>query len=137
VSLFVDTSAWYAAADQGDVDNVRACEVLGAGEPLVTTDHVLVETWLLIRHRLHRAAAERFWEGLRRGVATIECITAVDLEVAWSIGEAYPDQDFSIADRTSFAVMERLGIRRVASLDDDFAVYRYGRDRKHAFTVVR
>ncbi|MFW5924763.1 MAG: type II toxin-antitoxin system VapC family toxin [Myxococcota bacterium] len=137
MSLFVDTSAWYAAADGGDADNARACEVLGAGEPLVATDHVLVETWLLIRHRLHRGAAERFWEGLRRGVATIECITAADLEVAWAIGEAYPDKHFSIADRTSFAVMERLGIHRVASFDDDFAVYRFGRDRKQAFTVVR
>jgi uncharacterized protein len=137
VSLFVDTSAWYAAADQGDTNNHRAQAVLSAGEPLVTTDHVLLETWLLLRHRLHRAAAERFWEGLRMGVATIECVTAADLEAAWAIGEAFPDQDFSIADRSSFAVMERLGIHRVASFDEDFAVYRFGRDRKRAFAVLR
>jgi len=33
----------------------------------------------------------------------------------------------------SFAVMERLGLTRAASFDDDFAVYRYGRNRDRAF----
>jgi predicted nucleic acid-binding protein len=40
-------------------------------------------------------------------------------------------------DRTSFAVMERLGIIRAASFDADFAVYRYGRKRDRAFEVLR
>jgi uncharacterized protein len=97
----------------------------------------LVETWLLLRRRLHRHAAEQFWEGLRRGVAVIEPVSAADLEGAWAIGQAFPDQDFSLIDRTSFAVMERLGLHRVASFDDDFAVYRFGRDRRGAFTVLR
>lgn len=137
MSIFVDTSAWYAAADEADVSNERARSILSAGEALVTTDHVLVETWLLLRHRIRRQAAEKFWEGLRAGVATIELVLAADLEAAWAIGEAFPDQDFSIADRTSFAVMERLGVHRAASFDDDFAVYRFGRDRKKAFTILR
>lgn len=137
MSLLVDTSAWYAAADAGDRSNARGREILSSGERLVTTDHVLLETWLLLRHRLRREAAERFWEGLRRGAATIEVVTAADLEVAWTIGRDFPDQDFSIADRTTFAVMQRLGIQRVATFDDDFAVFRYGKNRKHAFEVVR
>jgi predicted nucleic acid-binding protein len=137
MSLFVDTSAWYAAADRGDRSNSRAVDVLSQGERLVTTDHVLVETWLLLRHRLHREAAERHWEGLRSGVATIEAVTSADLEAAWSIGEAFPDQDFSIVDRTSFAVMQRLGILRVATFDSDFAVYRFGRNRDRSFEVLR
>ena len=33
--------------------------------------------------------------------------------------------------------MRRLGLERVASLDDDFAIYRFGPNRKRAFTVVR
>jgi len=137
MSLFVDTSVWYAAADAGDVGNGRAREVLSRGDRLVTTDHVLVETWLLLRHRVHRQAAERFWEGLRAGVAAVESVTSADLEGAWAIGEAFSDQEFSIVDRTSFAVMERLGIRRAASFDHDFSIYRFGRGRRHAFTVVR
>lgn len=137
MSLFVDTSAWYAAADVADRHNDRARAVLSRGDRLVTTDHVLVETWLLVRNRLGRRAAERFWEGLRSGVATIEPVVAADLEAAWSMRDSFPDQDFSIVDRTSFAVMQRLGVWRAASFDDDFAVFRFGPDRSRAFEVVR
>ena len=137
MSVFVDTSAWYAAADSADASNAQAKAILGAGEPLVTSDHVLVETWTLLRHRIHRAAAERFWTALRGGVAAIEPIGAADLEAAWQIGASFPDQDFSMVDRTSFAVMQRLGIERAASFDDDFAIFRFGPNRRRAFIVVR
>lgn len=49
----------------------------------------------------------------------------------------FPDQDFSLVNRTSFAAMERLGIERVASLDEDFLVFRYGARKEKAFGVVR
>lgn len=138
MSLFVDTSVWYAAADTGDRSNERARKILSeAGDTLLTTDHVLLETWFLLRHRIHREAAERFWAGLRGGVARLEPVRASDLEAAWSVGEAFPDQDFSLVDRTSFAVMERLGLRCVTAFDDDFAIYRFGRDRRESFTLVR
>lgn len=137
MSVFVDTSAWYAAADRGDRSHRRARELLSSGLRMVTTDHVLLETWVLLRHRLHREAAERFWEGLRAGVAQLEIVSTADLEVAWGIGAAFPDQDFSLADRTSFAVMQRLGVHRVVTLDDDFAVYRFGRDLRASFQVLR
>jgi uncharacterized protein len=137
MSLFVDTSVWYAAADRSDASNARAKAVLSAGEPLVTTDHILVETWTLIRHRLGKRPAERFWEGIRLGAATVEPVGTADLDSAWEIGKSYRDQEFSIVDRTSFAVMRRLGIVRAASLDDDFAIFRFGPNRRLAFTVVR
>jgi predicted nucleic acid-binding protein len=137
MSLFVDTSIWYAAADKSDTSNSRAKAILSGGEPLVTTDHVLIETWTLIRNRLGGRAAERFWEALRNGVAAIETVVAADLETAWEIGTSYRDQDFSIVDRTSFAAMRRLGIERAASLDDDFAIFRFGPNRRRAFVVVR
>jgi hypothetical protein len=82
-------------------------------------------------------AADRFWAALRGGAATIEPVGVVDLEAAFAIGAAFPDQDFSIVDRTSFAVMERLGIHRVAAFDDNFAIYRYGPRRDRAFEVLR
>lgn len=133
----MDTSVWYAAADVDDVSNTRAKEILAGGEPLVTTDHVLVETWTLLRWRIHREAAEAFWKGLRSGLASVEAVGDADLQAAWTIGRDFPDQDFSLVDRTSFAVMVRLGLVRGASFDDDFAVFRFGRNRSEAFQVVR
>lgn len=103
----------------------------------MTSDHVLIETWLLLNSRHRRAAAERFLDGIRQGAAKLEFTTAADLEAARAIGEVLADQDFSIVDRTSFAVMERLGIARAASLDDDSAICRFGRDGDRAFEILR
>jgi len=137
MSLFVDTSIWYAAADSSDRSNARAKAILSSGDSLVTTDHILIETWTLLRNRINRNAAERFWEGIRSGVALIEPVRLADLESAWLMGAAWSDQDFSIVVRTSFAVMNRLGIDRAASLDDHFAVYRFGPRRRKSFSIVR
>ena len=137
MSLFVDSSAWFALVVARDRNNIRAKSILQGEPECITTDHIVVETWLLLNSRYHRRAAELFWERIRRSGVRIETTTAADLEAAWAIGEAFPDQNFSIVDRTSFAVMERLGITRTASFDDDFAVYRYGRGRDKAFDVIR
>lgn len=137
MTLFVDTSIWYAAADSSDRSNARAKDILKSGGSLVTTDHVLVETWTLLHHRLQRNAAERFWDGLRSGVAIIEPVGLADLEVAWEIGNTWRDQDFTLVDRTSFAVMRRLGIDNAASFDQHFSVFRFGPKRRNAFNVVR
>lgn len=133
----MDSSAWFAAAARGDRHNSRAKQLLATDEPLVTSDHVLVETWRLIHHFISANAAETFWGGLRNGIAIVEQTTSADLEAAWAIGERFPNQNFSLVDRTSFALMERLGITRVIAFDDDFSIFRYGRERKTAFEVLR
>jgi uncharacterized protein len=137
VTLFVDTSIFYAIADRDDAGNARAKSVIESDDRLLTTDHILVETWLLMQRRLGKDAADRFWAGLRAGGIGLESVTPADLEVAWSIAEAFADQGFSIVDRTSFAVMHRLGIHRAASFDKDYAIYRFGARRDRAFEIVR
>jgi predicted nucleic acid-binding protein len=137
MSLFVDTSVWFAVVDANDASNHRAKGILKSGESLVTTDHILLETWMLLRYRLNRRAAEGFWEGMRSGITALESVSIADLEAAWQIGQAWKDQDFSLVDRTSFAVMRRLGIERAASLDEHFAIFRYGPRNRYAFTIVR
>jgi predicted nucleic acid-binding protein len=133
----VDSSVWFAAAVPRDHDNARAKAILRDSTGHVTTDHVVVETWLLLNSRYTRQAAENFWNSARSGGIRVETPNLSDLEAAWAIGKTFPDQEFSIVDRTSFAVMERLGITRAASFDSHFAVYRYGRDRNKAFEIVR
>lgn len=137
MTLFVDSSAFYAAADSSDRSHESTTQVLGAGEPLVTSDQVLAESWLLLRHRLGRPAANAFWEAIRAGASTVEHVGPADLEVAWMIAQEFEHQDFSLVDMTSFAVMQRIGVLRAATLDDDFAIFRFGRRRERAFEVVR
>lgn len=136
MSFFVDSSVLYAAADSGDQSNQRAKEILSLEEARVVSDHVLAETWLLARHRLGRTAADAIWGAIRSGAARIEMIGVADLDAAWRIGVEFPDQDFSLIDRTSFAAMQRLGLTKVASFDSDFAIYRYGPSRSRAFELL-
>jgi predicted nucleic acid-binding protein len=137
LSVFVDSSVWFAATIARDHDNARAIAILAGANDLVTTDHVLIETWLLLNSRYSRFAADEFWGGIRRGGIRTETPNAADFEKAWTIGESFPDQDFSIVDRTSFAFMERLNITKAASFDAHFAIYRYGRERNRAFEIIR
>ena len=136
MTVFVDTSIWYAAADVDDGGHVRARTLLEEFEGnLLTSDHVLVETWLLTRNRLGIAVAETLVNAIRDGRARVELATLADLEVAAQIHESFPDQGFSIVDRTSWSVMQRLGVHAVISFDRDFAIFRFGRDRRSSFTV--
>jgi predicted nucleic acid-binding protein len=96
LTVFVDTSAWYAAADSGDSSHLRAAALLsGFAGQLVTSDHILPA----------------------------------------GIGQAFRDQTFSIVDRTSWAVMQRLGVHEAVTFDRDYSIYRFGPRRRQAFVV--
>ncbi len=137
--VFVDTSAWFAVASTADACHARASELLGAhAGRLVTTDHVLVETWAVAYSRQHRHAADTLVNHIFEGrLAEVLTATPADITAALRIGKAFSDQDFSLIDRTSWAVMERHEIDQVISFDIDFAAYRYGPDRRRAFTIHR
>jgi uncharacterized protein len=135
--IFVDSSAWFAAVNSRDRHHVRATELLASVHSgLVTSDFVLVETWLLINSRISFTTAEQFISGVRSN-CRIESIGAEDWRRASEIASAFPDQTFSVVDRTSFAAMERLGVTRTISFDDDFVIYRFGHDRSRSFDVLR
>lgn len=131
---FVDTSAWFAAVHVKDRHHERAVELLRGDLELTTSTFILVETWRLLRSRM---GAETFASYVRSGAASIEPTLMSDLEHAWRMPSMFGDQSFSLVDRTSFAMMERLGISKVISFDDDFLIYRFGPDRRQAFEVVR
>lgn len=89
-----------------------------------------------MRYRHGGAPAETLVNAIRAGIARVEVSLLADLEVAAAIGFAFGDQDFSLSDRISWAVMERLGLSDAISLDRDFRVYRYGPDRRRALNVL-
>lgn len=110
-------------------------ESLVGKKRLITTDHVLLECWFLIGSKLGREKALAFWDGLRSGIVSIVSTRGEDLERAREILEEFKDQDFSLTDATSCAVMERVRECEVFSFDKHFRVYRYGTDRKRTFSV--
>jgi len=133
---FVDTSVWYAAADSDDAGHERAAAVLReCSGQLVTTDHIVIELWLLARARLGKRVADQLTSAIPARQAQLEITRAADLEAALEIGRRYADRDFSLTDRTSWAVMLRLGVQDALSLDADYSVFRFGPDGKRAFRV--
>lgn len=136
MTVFVDTSAWYGAADADDASHQRATARLSEFQgQLITSDHVLIETWYLAASRLGPDVAEELVNAIRAGIARIETATIADLEVAAAIKPAFADQTFSIVDRTSWSVMQRLGVHEAIAFDRDYSIYRFGRNRQSAFTV--
>ena len=139
MTVLIDTGVFYAAAAERDLFHGRAVELLRGVEDQrpFTTDHVIVETWALLNARFDHATAMRFWSGLRGSAFDVEFVAPPDLERAHAICEAWADQRFDLVDCTSFAVMERVGCRRVATFDNDFAIFRTGIQRRESFEIVR
>lgn len=137
-AIFVDASALYALADADDQRHAGAARMARRlrGANLVTSDIVLAESWFLARSRLGRAAAMRLWQELRDGATRIEPVSSDDLDRAWAIARDFADQDFSLVDCTSFALIERLGLRQAFSFDRDFVVFRYGPRRTVRLDVL-
>jgi predicted nucleic acid-binding protein len=134
--MLVDTGAWYAVADASDRHHERACRFYLEEAPqgrFITTDLIVAETWALISGRLGRSAALTFWETLRDTRTPILPIESSDLESAWHIVQAFPDQMFSFVDCTTFALMARLGVYEAFAFDAHFLVYRFGPGRQRAF----
>jgi len=100
---------------------------------LVTTDLIVAETWTLLNSHLGRPAAITFWATLRETRVPIFTIEPVDLEGAWHIVQAFPDQTFSFVDCTTFALMERIGVLNAFAFDAHFLIYRFGPDKQRAF----
>jgi predicted nucleic acid-binding protein len=123
-TIFVDTSAWYALVDADDSDH-SAAVVFHSGNkiPLVTTNAVFSETLTLIRYRIGIDAALTFGQMLKASsFIRIVAITPADEEQAWEIFSKYRDQDFSFADCTSFAVMQRMKMETAFTFDRHFKV---------------
>ena len=122
--VFVDTSGWYAAADRRDPDHGAVARWLRRKTvPLITSDYIFDETVTLIRIELGHPAAIRFGENVRTSaVVHIVTVTTEDREAAWEIFRKFEDQKLSLTDCTSFAVMKRLGLTRVLTVDRHFAL---------------
>ena len=136
MAVLVDTGAWYALADASDRHHeaARTFYTQRAGVvPLVTTDLIVAEAMALLNAHLGHAAAQTFWGGLRETKTPVLVPEPVDLEAAWRIAQAYPDQTFSFVDCLSFSLMERLDIEEAFTFDAHFLVYRFGPGRRRGF----
>lgn len=124
--LFVDTSAWYPIVDRVHPDHEALARELRArvqdGWTLVTTNLVLAESHALIMGRIGRQVARTFLSAARAAPNVVVHSTAALEESADTDWIArFDDQDFSLADAVSFAVMTERGIAEALTRDRHFA----------------
>jgi predicted nucleic acid-binding protein len=113
MTVFVDTSAFFAILDADDAMHAAAAAY-------ITSNYVVVETSALTRSRLGAAAFRAFTQDLLP-VAEIEWVTpeqhAAATSAALLVGSAGP----SLVDCTSFEVMRAFGIRTAFAHDRHFS----------------
>ncbi len=139
MKIFVDTSAFYALADESDRYHKAArntYESLIPDAQLFASDYVLVECWFLARSRLGRKAALQLWDGLTSGIVQLIKVELQDLSQARELLERYADQDLSLVDAASFVIMERQRIHSAFTFDPHFQIHRFGKGKARRFKVI-
>jgi predicted nucleic acid-binding protein len=119
---FADTSFWFGLQERRDSrhEQARALVERGVGR-VVTTNHVVGETWTLLRRRSGHSAAVGFLDRLRAlpDAEVVHVDEATETE-AWRWLRARAEREYSFVDATSFAVMRRRRIREALAFDGDF-----------------
>jgi predicted nucleic acid-binding protein len=124
VTCFVDTAGLVAILDDDDRWHDAAVltwtQLVNGDEPLVTTNYVVVESWVVVQRRIG-------FDGLR----TLKNDLLPLVDVLWVNQETHAAAEnlllasnrrqLSLVDCASFEAMRRHGIRRVFSIDPHFA----------------
>ena len=120
----VDTSAVYALLDRDDANHRKAVALLRSlprrGLTPVLSNFIVAESHALLLSRLGSQVA-RGW--LLKQIWPIEPVTPTDERKAREIIQRYEDKTFSYTDATSFALMERLGLKDAFAFDIHFRQY--------------
>lgn len=121
--VFVDTSFLYAAIDRRDDRHEDAVAALGdaGGRGLLTTSHVLGESWTLTRRRLGHRAAVSLLEAVRASRLYTIVTPGQRLEeraFEWLLG--HDEREYSFVDAVSFATMRGRGVETALAFDADF-----------------
>lgn len=125
-TIFLDTAFFKALVDIRDDFHPQADKmwqrIKQEGTKLITTNFILDETFTLLRVRCGFFAALDLRERLVAGLKRMKIVRVmVDDEIeAWN-WFVHEWKDLSFTDCTSFAVMKRLGLTRVATFDQHFA----------------
>jgi len=125
---FADTSWWVGWAVPRDGRHDDAVAMLGlmnSGEKLLTTNHILGETWTVLRRRGSHGSAMAYLDRVDAlvGVArlTIHGVTPAQERKAWSWLRRHDERTYSFVDATSFQVMRDRRLREALAFDQDFS----------------
>jgi predicted nucleic acid-binding protein len=131
MSVFVDTSAFYALLDADDENNEPSARtwraMMASDEHVVTTNYVLVETFALLQRRFGLKAVREFQEDVVP-VLNVEFVTRETHRLGIVALLAASRRGLSLVDCVSFEVMRESGMKSAFTFDGHF--------REYGFTAI-
>ena len=126
--VLLDTGCIVALLDRSERHHAQCVDVVGELEaPLVTCEPVLAEACYLLR-RLKGAPAAVV-QNIARGIFLVPYRLAENAAAVAKLLIKYADVPISLADACLVDMASSLQSGRILTLDGDFKVYRWGKNR--------
>jgi len=134
-SIIVDAGPLIALFDRDDRHHRRAVEfVRGNSAHLISNLPVLTEAAFVLRFSVDAQRDLLWWT---QQALDIDQGTAADLPRITALLHQYRDLPAAFADVSLVAMAERLNLKRVASFDGDFLIYRLSGKRRFENVLSR
>lgn len=118
MALVLDTGPILAILDADDPAHSGCVDLLEEfHEPLVVVAATLVEIDYWIRKRLQPGVWSIFIEDIAEGAYRLEQLSVDEMKRVVELQEAYRDLDLGMVDAAVMVTCEKLGERKVATLD--------------------
>lgn len=118
MALVLDTGPILALLDADDSAHSRCVSLLDEiNEPLVVVAPTLVEVDYWIRKRLQPEVWSIFVEDIATGAYRLEHLTPQDMIRVAELEADYADLELGMVDAAVIAICEKLGEKKVATLD--------------------
>ena len=126
MTLVIDSSFLVALYDSDEVHHRKALALAAdRREMILVPDLVLPEVSYLLRRNLGHKRSMNFFDFFDNAKVTLVPVRKEDLPRMREIGLQYADARFDLVDCCIMAIMERMGITRIATFDRrDFSIFR-------------
>jgi predicted nucleic acid-binding protein len=124
----LDTGCIVALLDRSEAHHAQCVEVVSAVEaPLVTCEAVIAESCYLVRNL--KGASAAILENVERGIFQIPYRVAGNTGRVVKLMKKYANIPMDFADACLVDMANDYSTGRVLTLDRDFLIYRWGRNR--------
>ncbi len=133
--VLLDTGCIVALLDRSERHHEQCAQVLADLEaPLATCEAVIAETCYLLRGL--EGAARAVLENIERGVFSVPYRAAERASALRALMKKYADLPMDFADACLVDMAAEFGTGRILTLDGDFRVYRWARNRPFELLVA-